>query len=151
MPDYVPILIKSAYLVAAVLFIVGLKGMSHPRSAVRANMTGAIGMGIAIVTAIFDAYLHSSAVQFAEMTLYTEEASSASFTYVYIVLGMVVGAVVGAVLATMSTTQNGVQVPTASAFQLTFVLGGAAAVVALVVAAFIPTRPASETHPALRT
>lgn len=60
-------------------------------------------------------------------------------------------AVVGAVLATMSTTQNGVQVPTASAFQLTFVLGGAAAVVALVVAAFIPTRPATETHPALRT
>lgn len=58
-------------------------------------------------------------------------------------------AIVGAVLATMSTTQDGVQVPTASAFQLSFVLGGGAAVVALVVAAFIPTRPAAEAHPSL--
>ena len=61
----------------------------------------------------------------------------------------VAAAVIGAVLATMATTQDGVQVPTASAFQLSFVLGGAAAVVALVVAAFIPTRPAAEAHPAL--
>lgn len=60
-------------------------------------------------------------------------------------------AVIGAVLATLSTTQNGVQVPTASAFQLSFVLGGGAAVVALVVALFIPTRPAAEAHPALRS
>ena len=59
-------------------------------------------------------------------------------------------AVIGAVLATLSTTQEGVQVPTAAAFQLSFVLGGAAAVVALVVAHFIPTRPAAEAHPALR-
>ncbi len=58
-------------------------------------------------------------------------------------------AVIGAVLATMSTTQAGVQVPTASAFQLSFVLGGSAAVIALVVALFIPTRPAAEAHPAL--
>lgn len=58
-------------------------------------------------------------------------------------------AIVGAVLATMSTTQDGVQVPTASAFQLSFLLGGGAAVVALVVAAFIPTRPAPEAHPSL--
>lgn len=58
-------------------------------------------------------------------------------------------AVIGAVLATVSTVQNGVAVPTAGAFQLSFVLGGAAAVVALVIAVFIPNRPAAETHPAL--
>jgi len=58
-------------------------------------------------------------------------------------------AIIGAVLATMSTTQDGVQVPTAAAFQLSFALGGGAAVIALVVAAFIPTRPAAEAHPSL--
>lgn len=58
-------------------------------------------------------------------------------------------AVVGAVLATVSTVQDGVAVPTAGAFQLSFVLGGAAAVVALVIAVFIPNRPAAEAHPAL--
>ncbi len=58
-------------------------------------------------------------------------------------------AVIGAVLATVSTVQDGVAVPTAGAFQLSFVLGGAAAVVALVIAVFIPNRPAAETHPAL--
>ncbi|MBZ6371374.1 MAG: hypothetical protein LBE44_05625 [Microbacterium hominis] len=45
--------------------------------------------------------------------------------------------------------QDGMQVPTASAFQLSFALGLAAAVVALIVAAFIPQRPAAESHPAL--
>ncbi|MFT4279968.1 MFS transporter [Microbacterium sp.] len=58
-------------------------------------------------------------------------------------------AVIGAVLATVSTVQDGVAVPTAGAFQLSFVLGGAAAVIALVIAVFIPNRPAAETHPAL--
>ncbi|WP_447948950.1 hypothetical protein [Microbacterium aurum] len=52
-------------------------------------------------------------------------------------------------LASLSTVQDGMQVPTASAFQLSFALGLAAAVVALIVAAFIPQRPAVESHPAL--
>lgn len=58
-------------------------------------------------------------------------------------------AVIGAVLASMSTTQGGAQVPTAAAFQLSYVLGGAAAIVALVLALFIPQQPAPETHPSL--
>lgn len=58
-------------------------------------------------------------------------------------------AVVGAVLASMSSVQDGRAVPTASAFQVSFWLGLAAAVVALTVAAFIPQRPADEHHPAL--
>lgn len=61
----------------------------------------------------------------------------------------IAAAVVGAVLASLSTVQDGMQVPTASAFQLSFALGLAAAVVALIVAAFIPQRPAAESHPAL--
>jgi len=43
-----------SYLVAAVLFVVGLKGMSHPRTAVRGNMLGAAGMLLAIVVTLLD-------------------------------------------------------------------------------------------------
>jgi MFS family permease len=48
------------------------------------------------------------------------------------------GAIVGAVLAAMSQPFGDVQVPTAAAFQATFALGIGAAVVALVLALFIP-------------
>jgi len=58
-------------------------------------------------------------------------------------------AVIGAVLASMSTTQGGVQVPTAAAFEAAFLLGGGAAIVALVIAVFIPQSPAREPHPSL--
>ncbi|WP_434811072.1 MFS transporter [Microbacterium sp. bgisy189] len=58
-------------------------------------------------------------------------------------------AVIGAVLATFTTVQNGVNVPTHVAYDLSFVLGGAAAVIALVLAAFIPQRPTIERHPSL--
>ncbi len=61
----------------------------------------------------------------------------------------VAAAVVGAVLAGMSSMQDGRQLPTASAFHVSFMLGLAAAIIALVVAAFIPLRPAEEHHPAL--
>lgn len=57
-------------------------------------------------------------------------------------------AIVGVVLASMSTVQNGSQVPTPEAFQVSFLLGGGAAVVALVLALFIPTRSV-EKHPSL--
>ena len=59
-------------------------------------------------------------------------------------------AIVGAVLATVTVAHGGAQVPAPAAFQLSFVLGGAAAVVALVVALFIPAaRDAAERHPSL--
>ena len=40
------------YLTAAVLFIFGLKGLTHPRRAVRGNLISALGMLIAVVTAL---------------------------------------------------------------------------------------------------
>lgn len=40
------------YLVAAILFIMGIKGMTHPRTAVRGNMLGAIGMLIAVLVTL---------------------------------------------------------------------------------------------------
>lgn len=60
-------------------------------------------------------------------------------------------AVVGAVLATYTVAHEGVAVPSPTAFQLSFVLGGAAAVMALLVALFIPRHHApEERHPSLR-
>jgi proton-translocating NAD(P)+ transhydrogenase subunit beta len=49
-----PSLVNLAYLLAAVLFIFGLKGLSHPKTAVRANLIGAIGMLVAIVATLLD-------------------------------------------------------------------------------------------------
>jgi NAD(P) transhydrogenase subunit beta len=45
-----PALANAAYLLASVLFIVGLKGLTHPRTAGRGNLLGALGMLIAVVT-----------------------------------------------------------------------------------------------------
>ena len=39
---------RLAYLVAAVLFILALRGLSHPTTSRQGNLFGMIGMGIAI-------------------------------------------------------------------------------------------------------
>jgi len=71
-------LINLLYLVAAVLFILGLKGMSHPRTAVMGNLLGSIGMLLAIVVTLLDRRIVS---------------------YEVIVAGLVTGGFIGAVLA----------------------------------------------------
>ncbi|MGZ0712423.1 MFS transporter (plasmid) [Coraliomargarita sp. W4R53] len=59
-------------------------------------------------------------------------------------------AVIGAVLATYSTDLNGVSVPTPLGFNISYWLGLAAAIIALVVTLFIPRHAAaSEKHPSL--
>ncbi len=53
-----PTLINLGYLVASVLFILGLKGLTHPRTAVRGNMMGATCMLLAVVlTVLFQGIL----------------------------------------------------------------------------------------------
>ncbi|MEC8427806.1 MAG: NAD(P)(+) transhydrogenase (Re/Si-specific) subunit beta [Pseudomonadota bacterium] len=71
-------LIEIAYIVAASLFILGIKGLSKPKTAVRGNQLAASGMLVAIV-----------------VTLLNNEVVS----YEWIVAGAVVGAIVGATLA----------------------------------------------------
>ncbi len=66
-----------AYLVASVLFILGIKGMTHPRTAVRGNLLSAWGMLLAVVTALL--------------------AEGLSFQW--ILLGAVIGGAVGAIAA----------------------------------------------------
>ena len=46
--------INAAYIAASVLFIIGLKGLSHPRTAVRGNLLGGLGMLIALGATLFD-------------------------------------------------------------------------------------------------
>jgi len=41
-----------AYLVATVLFVFGLKGLSHPKTALRGNLLSMVGMGVAIVVTL---------------------------------------------------------------------------------------------------
>ena len=41
-----------AYLVAAVLFILALRGLSHPETSRRGNLFGMVGMAIAIVATL---------------------------------------------------------------------------------------------------
>ncbi len=43
-----------AYLVASILFIVGLKGLTHPKTAVRGNLIGSGAMLLAVVAVLFD-------------------------------------------------------------------------------------------------
>ena len=66
------------YLIAAVLFILGLKGLSNPRTAVQGNLLGSSGMLLAIVVTLLDKRIVDFEV---------------------IVAGVVVGALIGAVLA----------------------------------------------------
>ena len=45
-------LIKLGYLISGVFFILGLKNMTHPRTAVRGNLLGAFGMLLAVLLAL---------------------------------------------------------------------------------------------------
>jgi NAD(P) transhydrogenase subunit beta len=67
-----------AYLLSAVLFIFAFKGLAHPRTAVRGNQMGALGMLIAVVTTLFDKHILS---------------------FETIIGGVIVGGALGAILA----------------------------------------------------
>ncbi len=72
------ILINIGYLVSATLFILGLKGLTHPRTAVRGNLLGACGMLLAVVITLLDKNIVSFEV---------------------ILAGLIIGAIIGATLA----------------------------------------------------
>ncbi len=66
------------YLLASILFIFGIKGLTHPRTAVRGNLLGAMGMLLAIVVTLVDNQI---------------------LGWGYIIAGLVVGTLIGGVLA----------------------------------------------------
>jgi len=69
---------KLAYIAAAVLFIFGLKNMGHPRTAVRGNLVGALGMLLAAVVTLLAADIAR---------------------WEFIIAGFVIGGIIGAILA----------------------------------------------------
>ena len=70
--------IDIAYLIAACLFVVGIKGLTKPRTAVRGNLLAAAGMGVAAVVTLLNEHI---------------------VTYEIIIAGVVVGGLIGAVMA----------------------------------------------------
>ena len=73
-----PDVISVGYLVAAVLFILGLKGLGRPRTAVRGNLMGATGMLVAILVTLLDQSIIS---------------------YLTLAVALLIGSVVGVLLA----------------------------------------------------
>ena len=70
------------YLVASVFFILGIKGLTHPRTAVRGNQFGALGMLIAIVATVAGPAL-----------------AGHQFDFTMIAAGIAIGAIIGAITA----------------------------------------------------
>ncbi|MEE4270427.1 MAG: NAD(P)(+) transhydrogenase (Re/Si-specific) subunit beta [Thermoanaerobaculales bacterium] len=70
-------IVNIVYLVAAVLFILDLKWMAHPRTAVRGNRAGALAMGMAIAATLL----------------------SDRYEWSYILIGVALGSLIGAVAA----------------------------------------------------
>ena len=56
-------LINISYLVASVLFILGLIKLGHPRTAVQGNFLGALGMLIAIIATLFERNILDAGLQ----------------------------------------------------------------------------------------
>lgn len=70
--------IEICYLIAAVLFILGIKGMTRPKTAVRGNILSAIGMLVAVMVTLLDVKILS---------------------YDLIMAGILVGSLCGVILA----------------------------------------------------
>lgn len=73
-----PSIFSIAYLVAAALFIIGLRGLTHPRSARRGNYLAMAGMLLAVLATVLNAEVKS---------------------YGFIIAGVVVGGAIGTVVA----------------------------------------------------
>ncbi len=72
--------IDGAYLLAAVCFILGLRFLSHPRTARRGNLVAAAGMAVALIATLLDPHITN---------------------YTWIVVGVVIGTAVGVAGARM--------------------------------------------------
>ena len=81
------VILEFSYLVAAILFVIGLKLMSHPESAKRGNFWAATGMGLAMVTTLF---------------LHRDETSGSSISLmngVVVVAAIAFGSIIGTIVA----------------------------------------------------
>lgn len=86
------------YLVASVLFIFGLKGLTHPRTAVRGNLIGSMAMTLAIAATVWFLWV------------------SGKIEWPWIIIGMIVGTFIGVLMA--------VKVPMTGMPQMVGILNG---------------------------
>ena len=84
--DWLARISNLAYIVAAVLFLMALAGLSKPETAKRGNALGMSGMAVAIAVAIFQAVVHSTT---------DSEALDPVVTVILIALAMSLGAAYG--------------------------------------------------------
>ncbi|MDK8791601.1 NAD(P)(+) transhydrogenase (Re/Si-specific) subunit beta [Corynebacterium sp. MSK039] len=84
--DWLARISNLAYIVAAVLFLMALAGLSKPETAKRGNTLGMSGMAVAIAVAIFQAVVHSTT---------DSEALNPLVTVILIALAMSLGAAYG--------------------------------------------------------
>ncbi len=80
-------LVNLGYLVSAILFILGIKQLAHPRTAATGNRTSAAGMALAIACALLSNPEHLFAGQ------------GFSWRYDYILIGIAAGTVIGVLAA----------------------------------------------------
>jgi len=80
------VILEISYLVSAILFVIGLKLMSHPESAKKGNTWAAIGMGLAMLTTLF---LHRDA----------SGQTISLINGIVIVAAIIFGAIIGTVVA----------------------------------------------------
>jgi len=110
--------VNLAYVVASILFIRGMKGLTHPRTAVQGNLTSAVGMLLAVVVTLL--------------------ANGLSFQW--ILLGAVIGGLVGGIAATrVQMTQMPEMVALFNGF------GGGASVLVAGAAFMITANPSAQT------
>ena len=82
--DFVSLdLVTLLYLVASVLFIQALKGLSHPTTSIRGNVFGMAGMAIAVVTT----------------ALLIVKLAGSPLGLGYVLLGLLIGGTAGTVMA----------------------------------------------------
>lgn len=84
--DWLARISNLAYIVAAVLFLMALAGLSKPETAKRGNTLGMSGMAVAIAVAIFQAVVHSTT---------DSDALNPVITLILIALAMSLGAAYG--------------------------------------------------------
>ena len=77
------VIINLIYLVASVLFILGIRGLTHPRTAVRGNLLGASGMLLAVIATLLDRQIFGAGTG----------------AFLWIAAGVGLGAAIGATLA----------------------------------------------------
>lgn len=70
--------IEVSYLIASMLFILGLKGLSHPESARRGIQLAEVGMLVAVIGTLLNFHI---------------------ITYTWIIVGLVIGSLIGAAMA----------------------------------------------------